>query len=111
MPPAATKSNHSDILTLPYPQGHVMSLKCEQPLDEVTVQVWLLYDHPNFKYCTLLINGTELWTDKQTDRQTDGWMTQTLDAPVDLSGWGHKNHTYRYQISDKIVEISLGRSK
>ena len=30
------------------PQG--MSLKCEQSIDELTVQVWLLYDHPNFKY-------------------------------------------------------------
>ena len=37
----------------PPPMGHVMSLKCEQHLDELTVQVWLLYDHPNFKYCTL----------------------------------------------------------
>ena len=34
------------------PQGHVMSVKCEQSLDELTVWVWLLYDHPNFKYCT-----------------------------------------------------------
>ena len=25
-------------------QGHVMSVKCEQPLDELTVQIWLLYD-------------------------------------------------------------------
>ena len=54
MPPAATKSKYgkiskSYILTPPIPQGYVMSLKCEQPLDELTVQVWLLYDHPNFK--------------------------------------------------------------
>ena len=49
-----------------------MSVKCEQPLDKLTVQVWLLYDHPNFKYCTLNVSGTELWTDGQTDRQTDG---------------------------------------
>ena len=42
----------SHILTPPHPQGHVMSVKFEQPLDELTVQVWLLYDHPNFKYCT-----------------------------------------------------------
>ena len=37
----------------PHPQGHVMSVKCEQPfIDELTIQVWILYDHPNFKYCT-----------------------------------------------------------
>ena len=38
-------------LTLPHPQGHVKSVRCEQPLDELTVQVWFLYDHPNFKCC------------------------------------------------------------
>ena len=26
----------------PNPQEHVMSQRCEQPLDELTVQVWLL---------------------------------------------------------------------
>ena len=64
------------ILTPPHPQGHVMSVKCEQPLDEQTVRIWLLYDHPTFKSCTLFISGTELRTDKRTDgrtdRQTDG---------------------------------------
>ena len=35
------------------PQGQVMSVKCEDPIDELTVQVWLLYYHQNFKYCTL----------------------------------------------------------
>ena len=88
MPPAATKSNHgkiskSYILTPLHPQGHVMSVKYEQPLDELTIQVWLLYDHPNFKYCTLFISGMELRMDGQTDRQTDGRTIQKLDAP-----WG-----------------------
>ena len=77
MPPAATKLKSgkitkSHILTPPPPQGHVMSGECEQPLDELTVQVWLLYDHPNFKYYTLFVSGTELRTDKRTDRQTNG---------------------------------------
>ena len=76
MPPAATKLksgkiSKSDILTPPHPQGHVMSGECEQPLDELTVQVWLLNDHSNFKYCTLFVSGTELRTDRQTDGQTD----------------------------------------
>ena len=77
MPPATTKLKYGkiskfQILTLPHPQGRVMSVRCEQPLDELTVQVWLLYDHPNFKYCTLYISGTELRTDKQTNGQMDG---------------------------------------
>ena len=42
--PTATKSNYgeickSDMLTLPPPRGQVMSVKCKQPLDEITVQV------------------------------------------------------------------------
>ena len=47
MPLAAVKSKYgkifkSQILYQPHPQGHVMSVKYEQPLDEFTVQVWLL---------------------------------------------------------------------
>ena len=62
------KISKSYILTPPHPQGHVMSVKCEEPIDELTV----LYHNPNFKYCTLFVSGTELRTDRQTDRQTDG---------------------------------------
>ena len=62
-----------------------MSVKCEEPIHEATVQVWLLYHHPNFKYCTLFVSGTELRTDKQTDGQTDGRTDEQtirlLDAP------------------------------
>ena len=58
------KISKSYILTPPYPQGHVMSVKCKQLLDEPTVQVWLLYDHQNYNYCTLFISGMELRTDQ-----------------------------------------------
>ena len=54
-----------------------MSVKCEEPIDEPTVQVWLLYDHPNFKYCALFVSGAEL----RTDRQTNGRTIRLLDAP------------------------------
>ena len=55
MPPAATKSKiqniatifKSYIFTLPKPQGHVISVKCEEPIYELSVQVGLLYDHLN----------------------------------------------------------------
>ena len=73
------KISKSYILTPPHPQGHVMSVKCEQPIDELTVQVWLLYHNPNFKYCTLFVSGTgrdgitDGQTDKRTNGQTDGW--------------------------------------
>ena len=82
----ATKSKYgkiskSQILTPPNPQGHGMSVKFEKPLDELTVQVWLLYDHPHFKYCTLFISRTELQTDGRTDRQTDGRTDGRTDDP------------------------------
>ena len=77
MPPAATKSKYGKkiskyyILTPPHPQGRVMSVKCEEPIDELTVQVWLLYQHPNFKYLKYPVSGTELRTDGQTDGRSD----------------------------------------
>ena len=55
----------------------MMSVKCEEPIDELTVQVWLLYHYPNFKYCTLFASGMELRTDGQTNRRT----IRLLDAP------------------------------
>ena len=55
-----------------------MSAKCEQPLNELTVQVWLLYGHPNLKYCSLLVSGTEL----RTNGQTDGWTDRWRDDPI-----------------------------
>ena len=70
------KISKSNILTPSHHQGHVMSAKCEEPVDEATVQVWLLYHHPNFKYCTLFVSGTELRTDKQTDGRTDDPITR-----------------------------------
>ena len=53
----------SFILTRPT-QGHLMSVKCEEPIDELAVQVWLLFRQPIFKYCTLFVSGTELRTDR-----------------------------------------------
>ena len=67
------------------PPGHLMSMKCEDPIDELTVQVWLvLYHHHNFKYCTLFVSGTELRTDRRTNGRSDYLM-----PPTDLSGWGY----------------------
>ena len=46
--PNMAKISMSYILTPPHPQGHAMSMNCEQSLDELIVQVWLLYHNPNF---------------------------------------------------------------
>ena len=53
----------------PKPGAWDVSEVCEQSVDGLTVHVWLLYHHPNFKYCTLFESGSELWTDKLTDKQ------------------------------------------
>ena len=85
--PAARKSKYgknlskSYILTPPQPQGHVMTVKCEESIDELTVQVWLLYHQPNFKYCTLFVSRTELRTNRQTKRRTDRQTIRLLDDP------------------------------
>ena len=72
------KISKSYILTPPHLQGQVMSEKCEEPIGELIVQVWLLYHHPNFKYCTLFVSGTELQTNRQTNGQTD----RQTDDPI-----------------------------
>ena len=92
------KISKSYILTLPHPQGHVMSVKCEQPLDELTVQVWLLHDHPHFEYCTLFISGTELRTDGQTDGRTDDPNTRCPRRTFEAGGIKIRRNTFRYSI-------------
>ena len=86
------KSFKSYILTPPNPQGQLMSVKCEEPIIELTVQIWLLYHHPNFKYCTFFVSRTEL----RTDRQTNGQMDRQKDHPITrcpqqtFQAWGIK---------------------
>ena len=43
----------SYILTPSHLQGQWMSVRCEQPINELKVQVWLLYHNTIFKYYTL----------------------------------------------------------
>ena len=69
----------SYIFYLHKPQGHVMTVKCEQPWDKFTVKVWLLDHHQNLKYkskyCTLYVDGTQLWTTNRLDMRTDNPTT------------------------------------
>ena len=93
------KISKSYILTLPDPK---MSVNCEQPLDDLTVQVWLLYDHPNFKYCTLFI-----CRDGITDKQRGGRTIQTLDAPGGPFRRGHKKYLDEHTVN--MVIFALGK--
>ena len=68
------KISKSYILTLPDPQGHVMSVKCEEPIDELTVQVCTVW-------ITQTLNIALCKRDRITDRQTDGPKIRLLDAP------------------------------
>ena len=86
MPPAATKSNYGKIslkFDPPEPQtrqGHVMSAKCEQPLNELTVHVYCMITQ-SFNTPLCKRNGI---TDKRTDGPIPRWPRQTFQA-------GHKN--------------------
>ena len=80
--PGGNKISKSYILTPTHPLGRVMSVKCKEPIGELTVQVWLLYHHPNFKHCTLFVSGTELRTDRQTDGRTNGQTDRQTDDPI-----------------------------
>ena len=90
----------------PTPQGHVMSVKCEQPLDELTVQVLLLYDHPNFKYCTLFISRTELQTDGRTDKRTDDPNTRCPRRTFQAGGIKILNFR-RFEVHSYVVCSSM----
>ena len=114
MPPAATKLKSgkickSKILTPPHPKGDAMSEECEQLLDELRVQVWLLYDHPNFKYCTLFVSGTELRTDRQTDGRTDDPNTRCPQRTFQAGGiTRHQNGTKKNNnTSSQMLLLSL----
>ena len=80
------------------PQGHVMSVKCEEHFDELIVQSWLLCDHQNFKYCTLHASRTELRVSRtelreKINRQRDSPIARW--PPADLTGGAIKTK-YRY---------------
>ena len=70
------KISKSYIMTPPHPLGHVISVKCEEPLNELTVKVWLLLD-----FVCKRDGITDRQTDKRTNRQTDGQTIRLLDAP------------------------------
>ena len=59
------KISQSYILTLHNPEGNLISVKCEQHLDKLTIEVWLLYPQPNLLGCIY--------------EQMDRWMIQTIE--------------------------------
>ena len=63
-----------------------MSVKCEQPLDELAVLSLVTVSSPKLKILHF-VSETELRTDKQTDGRSDFQM-----PPMDLSGREHKNN-------------------
>ena len=66
------KISKSYILTPPQPQGHVMSVKCEQPLDELTHDML----QTKFGYCIIT----------QTNRQMDDPITRCSQQTFQVGG-------------------------
>ena len=62
----------------PTPRG--MWCQCEEPLDELTVQVWLLYLHPNVNYWTLYAGRNYGQTDGQTNNPITRCPQRTFQA-------------------------------
>ena len=98
----------SYILTLPHPKGHGMSMKCEEPIDELTIQVWLLYHDPNLKYCTLFVSGTELRT------ETDDPITRCPQRTSQAGGIKNFNFGHSYltrRVRDFILHMYIPCAK
>ena len=70
---------------LPHPTLRGMTLKCEQPLDELTVQVWSLYHHQNFKYEG---SGHTIWYTYQHPWYQWPWAVMRLVADGGHRGGG-----------------------
>ena len=112
MPLAATKLKPGKIsksyfLTPPHPQGSEMSVKLVQHLvtklglDKLTVQVWLLFDHQNFNFCSLYVSRMELLTNKQTD----GWMDKLTDDQIPRCS----RQTFQAGCITKTIELLQSR--
>ena len=61
------KISKTYILTLPYLGGMWCQWSVSKPYMNLHSQVWLRFNHPNFKCCTLYVSGTELRTERHTD--------------------------------------------
>ena len=78
------KSRSPTFWLCPTPRGmYVMSVKCEEPIDELLVQVWLLYHHPNFRYLDIAL----CLKAGRNYRRTDKWTFQAGGIKIVLR-WG-----------------------
>ena len=101
------KMSKSNILIPAPSKVNLMSLKCEQPLDELTIQVWLLYDHLNHKNSTLCVSGTPLRTYRQTDGRTNGQTIRLLDAPGGYFRPGHNKTNNGVYMTHLLLQLYM----
>ena len=80
----------------PWPQGQVMSVKWEEPIDKLTVQ---------FGDC--IINQTLNIALCKRDGITDRRTIRLLDAPADPSGQGHKKRGKIPKTTQSIIMTSI----
>ena len=81
------KSLKSYILTLPHPQGHEISVKCEK-IHRWIYNPSLVTVSSSKLYILHFESGTELQTDGQTNWRTDRGLHYKM-PPADRSGQGH----------------------
>ena len=95
-----------------HPGEHGMSVKCEDPIDKLTVQVCLLYHQPwatlNIAFCKRDgITDRQLYgqTNKRTDGRTD---RRSLDAPGGLFiTLAFPTQRLRQFLCCRLIKISL----
>ena len=93
----------------PHPTPRGRWCQCEQLLDELTVQVWLLNHHPNFNW-ERDVSKMELQTEGQTNRQIEG----RSDYLMDLSDQGIKScfdHFYGCNPLSGSIEVNLRQGR
>ena len=74
-------------------------VRCEQPLDEITVQVWLLYHYPNIKYCTSYAHMCK-W---------DGLTNGPMDDPIiGNPGWPYQHGGIKSYSNVRLCERPQG---
>ena len=102
----APGGNKVKIWPRPNPQGHGMSVKCEELLNELTVQALLLYHNKTLIIGLCKRGGiTDRQMDRQTNRPTDDPNTRCPRA--DLSGLGIIMLTKIWHICDMIFEFMI----
>ena len=82
--------------------------KCEKPLHELTVHIWLLYHHPNFKYHTLCKwDGINYIQNGQRDNHKDKVVNINIFIAIGTRHVMNLQSKFSYCIITQTLNIAL----